>query len=70
VPGRRGFGDESWRLAQAGDGAGLHRAADLLLEGDTGDLRYDGHRARAFALALAAVVAAAASYLRDPAWSR
>jgi hypothetical protein len=49
---RRGFGDETWRLARAGDGAALYRAADLLLEGDTGDLNYDGHRARAFALAL------------------
>jgi hypothetical protein len=49
---RRGFGDESWRLAQAGDAEALHRAADLLLEGDPGGLHYDGHRARAFALAL------------------
>jgi hypothetical protein len=49
---RRGFGDESWRLAQAADAEALHRAADLLLEGDPGGLLYDGHRARAFALAL------------------
>jgi hypothetical protein len=49
---RRGFGDESWRLAQDADTAGLHRAADLLLDGEPGGLLYDGHRARAFALAL------------------
>jgi hypothetical protein len=49
---RRGFGDETWRLARVADVAGLRRAADLLLEGDTGDLNYDGHRARAFALAI------------------
>ena len=49
---RRGFGDETWRLAQARDAAALHRAADLLLQGDPGELNYDGHRARAFALAL------------------
>jgi hypothetical protein len=69
VPGRRGFGDESWRLAQAGDGAGLHRAADLLLEGDTGDLRYDGHRARAFALALEGRVEDALAAL-NAGWTR
>jgi hypothetical protein len=49
---RRGFGDESWRLAQDGDSAALHRAADLLLAGEPAGLFYDGHRARAFALAL------------------
>ncbi|MDX6476809.1 MAG: hypothetical protein QOF43_253 [Gaiellaceae bacterium] len=49
---RRGFGDETWRLAREADVPALHRAADLLLEGDPGDLNYDGHRARAFALAL------------------
>jgi hypothetical protein len=43
---RRGYGDETWRLALDGDAPALHRAADLLLEGD---LSYDGHRARAFA---------------------
>ncbi|HEX7083112.1 MAG TPA: hypothetical protein VF186_03260 [Gaiellaceae bacterium] len=69
MPGRRGFGDESWRLAQAGDGAGLHRAADLLLEGDTGDLRYDGHRARAFALALEGRVEDALAAL-NAGWTR
>jgi hypothetical protein len=52
VAGRRGYGDETWRLARAGDAAALHRAADLLLEGDPGELNYDGHRARAFAFAL------------------
>ncbi len=49
---RRVFGDETWRLARAGDVEGLRRAADLLLRGDPGDLEYDGHRARAFACAL------------------
>ena len=49
---RRGFGDETWRLAQERDSMALHRAADLLLEGDPGGLLYDGHRARAFALAI------------------
>jgi hypothetical protein len=49
---RRGFGDESWRLARDADTVGLHRAAELLLEGDPGGLLYDGHRARAFALAI------------------
>ncbi|HEX4678200.1 MAG TPA: hypothetical protein VH210_03190 [Gaiellaceae bacterium] len=49
---RKGVGDETWRLAQAADTEALHRAADLLLEGDPGGLLYDGHRARAFALAL------------------
>jgi len=48
---RRGYGDEIWRLAREGDSASLHKAADLLLE-DTTDLSYDGHRARAFALAV------------------
>jgi hypothetical protein len=49
---RKGFGDEVWRLAQEADATSLHRAADLLLEGDPGGLFYDGHRARAFAFAL------------------
>ena len=48
---RRGFGDETWRLAVAGETDALHKAADLLLQ-DPVDLGYDGHRARAFALAV------------------
>jgi hypothetical protein len=48
---RRGFGDETWRLALEGDTAALYRAAELLL-GDPDDLDYDAHRARAFALAV------------------
>src|ERR687893_45987 len=48
---RRGFGDEAWELALVGDAASLHRAADLL-SGDSGDLDYEAHRARAFALAI------------------
>lgn len=50
---RRGYGDEVWELARAGDAAGLRRAADVLLEHEQpDDVDYDGHRARAFALAL------------------
>jgi hypothetical protein len=49
---RRGFGDGSWQLAKDADAEALHRAADLLLAGDPGGLLYDGHRARAFALAI------------------
>jgi hypothetical protein len=49
--GRRGFGDEIWRLAREGDTASLQRVAELLL-GDDGGLDYDAHRARAFALAV------------------
>jgi hypothetical protein len=49
---RRGFDDEVWRLAHAGDATGLRAAADLLLEGREQDLAYEGHRARAFALAV------------------
>ena len=48
---RRGYGDETWRLAREGDSAALHKAADLLL-GDQNDLDYEAHRARAFALAV------------------
>jgi hypothetical protein len=44
---RRGFGDETWRLALEGDAVSLHRAAELL-----GDLEYESHRARAFARAV------------------
>jgi len=51
VTARRGYGDETWRLAREGDAAALRKAADLLLT-DSDDLNYDGHRARAFALAL------------------
>ena len=49
---RRGFGDEVWRLANAGDTDGLRAAAGLLLEGSEQDLAYEGHRARAFAIAV------------------
>ena len=62
---RRGFGDESWRLAQDADTAGLHRVADLLLEGEPGGLLYDGHRARAFALALDGRVEEALAQLNE-----
>ena len=59
---RRGYGDETWRLAVEGDSAALHRAADLLLDGD---LSYDGHRARAFALAVDGDVDAALEELNE-----
>jgi hypothetical protein len=59
---RRGFGDETWRLAWEGDAAALQRAAGLLLEGD---LAYDAHRARAFALALEGDADAALAQLND-----
>jgi hypothetical protein len=49
---RRGYGDETWRLALARDSGALHRAADLLLDGDPGDLNYNAQRARAFAIAV------------------
>jgi hypothetical protein len=42
---RRGYGDETWQLALAGDVDALHRAADALAD-------YDAHRARAFAFAV------------------
>ena len=47
---RRGFGDETWRLAEAGDAAALERVAELLLDDDDG--AYDGRRAAAFRFAL------------------
>ena len=65
VTARRGFGDESWRLAKAGEAESLHRAADLLLEGDPAGLLYDGHRARAFALAIEGNVDAGLAELNE-----
>jgi hypothetical protein len=62
---RRAFGDETWRLAQEGDVAALNRAAELLLDGDPGGLNYDGHRARAFALAVEGRVDEALAQLND-----
>jgi hypothetical protein len=62
---RRVFGDEAWRLARAGDATALRRAADLLLDGEPGGLRYDAHRARAFALALDGRVDEALAQLND-----
>jgi hypothetical protein len=64
---RRGFGDETWRLARAGDLAGLERAAKLLLT-ETGGLEYEGHRARAFRLAAEGSVVAALAELNEG-WS-
>jgi hypothetical protein len=62
VTGRRGYGDEAWRLAREGDAAALHRAADLLGEGG---VTYDSHRTRAFALALDGKVDEALAQLND-----
>jgi hypothetical protein len=62
---RTGVGDETWRLARAADTAALHHAADLLLDGDPAGLRYEGHRARAFALALEGQVDDALAQLND-----
>jgi hypothetical protein len=47
---RRGFGDDTWRLAKEGNTEALRGAAARL--GD--DVPYDAHRARAFALAVEA----------------
>jgi hypothetical protein len=47
---RRGFGDEAWRLALAGDADALQRAAELL--DSAGEPDYESHRLRAFALAI------------------
>jgi hypothetical protein len=63
----RGFGDETWRLARAGDGAGLERAAGLLLS-DPGELEYEGHRALAFRLAVEGNAVAALAELNQG-WS-
>src|ERR1700704_3830171 len=48
---RRGFGDETWRLASTGDGPALERAAELLRDAN-GGVDYEGRRAVAFKLAL------------------
>jgi hypothetical protein len=45
------YGDEAWRLALAGDAARLRDVGDALVAGD-GEPGYEGHRARAFALAV------------------
>lgn len=59
---RRGFADESWRLALAGDTVALDRAAALL---DRDEPTYDGHRARAFALSVRGDVDGALAELDD-----
>jgi hypothetical protein len=63
MSGRTGFGDETWRLALAGDVAALDRAAELLL--DSNGLGYDGHRARAFSRAVAGRVDDALAELNE-----
>jgi len=65
MAGRTGFGDETWRLALAGDVAALEGVAELLLAGETGDLGYDGHRARAFARAVGGDTQAALAELNE-----
>ena len=62
---RRGYGDETWRLALARDAAGLRGAADLLFRGDPAGLDYDGHRARAFAFAVDGRLAEALDELNE-----
>src|SRR5438105_13710990 len=47
---RRGLGDEIWRLAGAGDTAGLERVSELLA--DDGEVDYESRRALAFRHAL------------------
>jgi hypothetical protein len=64
---RRGFGDETWELARAGDDVGLERAASLLLT-DPGELEYEGHRARAFRFAVEGNAVAALAELNQG-WS-
>jgi hypothetical protein len=48
---RRAYGDETWRLALAGEVPALRRVAELL-QGEAGEASYEAHRARAFALAV------------------
>jgi hypothetical protein len=59
------YRDETWRLALARDAAALHAAADLLLEDGPDESRYDGHRARAFALSVEGRVDDALDELND-----
>ena len=47
---RRGYGDEIWRLARAGDAAGLEHVSELLA--DDGEFDYESRRAMAFRHAL------------------
>jgi hypothetical protein len=47
---RLGLGDEIWRLAGAGDAAGLEHASELLA--DDGEFDYESRRALAFRYAL------------------
>jgi hypothetical protein len=63
MSGRTGFGDETWRLALAGDVAALERVAGLLL--DPNGLGYDGHRARAFARAVGGDIDGALAELNE-----
>jgi hypothetical protein len=64
---RRGFGDEIWRLAEAGDVGGLDSAAALLLHDPEG-FEYEGHRALAFRHALQGRTAQALQELNEG-WS-
>ncbi len=59
------YRDETWRLALARDVAALHGAAELLLEEGPAEARYDGHRARAFALAVEGRVGDALEQLNE-----
>jgi hypothetical protein len=58
------YGDEAWRLALAGDAERLRGVGDALVAGD-GDPGYEGHRARAFALAVESNTDAALAELNE-----
>jgi len=58
------YGDEAWRLALAGDADRLRLVGDALVVGD-GDPGYEGHRARAFALAVEGSTDAALAELNE-----
>ena len=64
---RRGFGDQAWELAQKGDVAALEHAAELHLREPSG-IEYEGHRAKAFALAVDRRAAEALTRLNEG-WS-
>jgi hypothetical protein len=66
---RKGFGDDTWRLAVAGDVPALEQAAALLRLGSDEDFGYDGHRALAFARAVEGQVGEALAEL-NAGWTR
>jgi hypothetical protein len=64
VASRRGFADQIWLLAQAGDVAALEQAGELLLR-EPVTLEYEGHRALAFARAIRGDAEGALAELND-----